>query len=158
MEIYLKKLEANRQELMTMISSLTEEEMNLIPKGHANNIIWNLGHMLLVSESILYKNLPVQRPVHRFDLSQFARNTSPHDFIVKNEFLLIGKAFMETASIFREIINLGNGNESIPVQNMQDIITEERLQFLLFHDSIHYKTINTQIKLVKIKPNANSVT
>src|SRR5438445_7426651 len=41
--------------LLEGIKDLTVEQLNKIPAGFNNNIIWNLGHMIAAQQGICYK-------------------------------------------------------------------------------------------------------
>lgn len=42
-----QQLEDYRQETLKAIEGLTKEDVNIIPDGFSNNILWNLGHIYL---------------------------------------------------------------------------------------------------------------
>jgi hypothetical protein len=146
MEEYLTTLILNRKELLKVIAQLNIDQLNLVPSGNSNNIVWNLGHLLIVSENLLYKHSPLERPAHEFDLSQFARNTRPEQFVSKDDVLLIKKDLLETADNFMEIHNSSRLKE-IDIE-IEKIISEDELRFILFHENIHYQTIMKFMYLV----------
>jgi hypothetical protein len=43
-----------RQLLLDQIAGLTTEELNQIPRGLNNNIIWNLAHLISGQQGIFY--------------------------------------------------------------------------------------------------------
>jgi hypothetical protein len=43
-----------RQFLLDQIAGLTTEELNQIPRGLNNNIIWNLAHLISGQQGIFY--------------------------------------------------------------------------------------------------------
>lgn len=96
-----------------------------------------MGHMLVVSESILYKNSGYRPPVHEFEIGLFGRNTKPDRPIGIEVISLIQTAMLETVKTFRETTGM-NGLEPF---DASQIVTEAALQFLLFHEGLHYRTI-----------------
>jgi len=42
----IERLKKTRIFLLDLIKDLTTEQLNEIPKGFNNNIIWNLGHLI----------------------------------------------------------------------------------------------------------------
>ncbi|MBH0333578.1 hypothetical protein ABH14_28230 [Brevibacillus brevis] len=46
-KVLFQQLEDYRQETLKAIDGLTEEDVNIIPDGFSNNILWNLGHIYL---------------------------------------------------------------------------------------------------------------
>ncbi|MFF2529072.1 DinB family protein [Brevibacillus sp. NPDC058079] len=45
--VLFQQLEDYRQETLKAIDGLTDEDVNIIPDGFSNNILWNLGHIYL---------------------------------------------------------------------------------------------------------------
>lgn len=46
-EILFEQLKTYRNELLTVVEEVTEEEAGLVPERFNNNIRWNPGHVLL---------------------------------------------------------------------------------------------------------------
>ncbi len=62
---YLNKLEEEKTLLLDRTKDLTVDQYNVVPPGFNNNIIWNMGHILVVSEDLLYGNSPY-RPAQTY--------------------------------------------------------------------------------------------
>ena len=50
----LDSIQAILQKFSDSISALSENELNRIPKGFNNNIVWNYGHAVISSYLLLY--------------------------------------------------------------------------------------------------------
>ncbi len=48
-------LQQTRANVLAQIDGLSEEQLNLIPPGFNNNIIWNVGHIVITQELLFYK-------------------------------------------------------------------------------------------------------
>ena len=48
-------LQNPRKLILDTISNLTIDQVNKIPEGFNNNIIWNLGHMIASQQGLCYK-------------------------------------------------------------------------------------------------------
>lgn len=147
---YLNKLEENRKLLLDRTEYLTEHQYNLVPFGESNNIIWNMGHLLVVSENILYKDSPFQRPAPEWIKPRFQRGTKPEDVVDDDEIFLIRHSLMQTARFYKKTMGIGEATEETGTNSnsIVPIISEERMQFLLFHEQIHYYKIERLIQLV----------
>ncbi|AYL94301.1 DinB family protein [Mucilaginibacter celer] len=148
---YLNKLEEDRKLLLQVTESLTEEQYNFIPEGFSNNIIWNLGHILVVSENILFKDSAFQRPVQEVIRQQFQRGSRPETNIDDDEIFLIRYALMQTVRFYKKAAGIGdqNGETKIQQGNFVQMISGERMEFLLFHEKIHYYRIGKLMEMVK---------
>ncbi|RYE22638.1 MAG: DinB family protein [Sphingobacteriales bacterium] len=61
MENILKAWKTSRQLHGSFFDRFSLEQLNKIPAGFNNNIIWNLGHIIVAQQSLIYKssNLPM---------------------------------------------------------------------------------------------------
>lgn len=133
---YLNKLEEERTLLLKQTDKLSEAQYNWIPEGFNNNIIWNMGHLIVVSENLLYKDTPFPRPIHEFDLASFKRGKKPEAMIIQDEIGLIRDALQAATSFYRKSAGVNNADADSPQIRGVDI------DFLLFHERMHYRAIN----------------
>ncbi len=54
MDKRIQKIRKLREFLLAQIEGLTAEQLNKIPDGYNNNIIWNLGHLICAEQSLCY--------------------------------------------------------------------------------------------------------
>lgn len=147
---YLDKLEQNRSLLLERTKGLTEQQYNIVPPGFSNNIIWNMGHILVVSENLLYKGSPYQRPVHEFTNTEFQRGSKPEGIINSDEILVIRHALMQTVDFYKKCTGLDTPPLlSHPFGNVMERIDEGKMQFLLFHEDMHYRRIARLLKEIE---------
>ncbi|MEO7582592.1 MAG: DinB family protein [Ferruginibacter sp.] len=147
---YLELLEKKRTVLLKETAHLTTDQYNLVPLGFNNNIIWNMGHSLVVSESLLYSNAPFKGPLHEFDIEGFQKGTKPELAINGHGISLIRKALSDTGPLFKKSFD---DFLSANVQDLQDptgsgAVSEKYLQFMLFHEDMHLGTIQRLLKYV----------
>ena len=55
METTLRILENNRNVYLRLLESFTLEQLNKIPDGFSNNIIWNIAHIVVTQQILVYK-------------------------------------------------------------------------------------------------------
>ncbi|WP_310557206.1 DinB family protein [Flavobacterium sp.] len=55
MKTSLRLLENNRNVFLRLLESFTLEQLNVIPLGFSNNIIWNIGHVIVTQQMLIYK-------------------------------------------------------------------------------------------------------
>jgi len=137
----LNKMEESRDKLLLRTEQLNDEEYNRVPDGFNNNIIWNMGHMLVVSEAILYKYAPNHRPVHGIDRSKYGKGSKPDTFISNDEILLIRKCLKQTINLYKSAAGLTASTDDAKGSGEFVGIDPERVPFLLFHEDIHHQRI-----------------
>lgn len=79
-DLLLKQLELTRGFLLKKIDKTTDEVARIQPEGFNNNILWNIGHVLTVTEQFLfgYPNKSTNLPENYINL--FTRGTKPADW------------------------------------------------------------------------------
>jgi len=70
----------NRGLIARAISGLTDAQMLVIPDGHRNNILWNLGHIIVVEQLLHYKLSGLEPHIPNELIAQFKTGTSPADW------------------------------------------------------------------------------
>lgn len=140
---FLELLEKKRAVLLKKTEHLTTDQYNLVPPGFNNNIIWNMGHALIISESILYNNTPFEFPIHEFDKEGFKRGTKPEVTINDNGIALIRQSLSETVPLFRKLLKdiASAGSHMSQSDPLHTLISEESLGFMLFHEDMHFAKI-----------------
>ena len=61
MEESFKIWETNRHLYLKLLSNYSLEQLNKIPDGFSNNLVWNLGHIIVAQQGLVYRlsGLPV---------------------------------------------------------------------------------------------------
>ncbi len=55
METTFKIWETNRKKYLQLIENYSLEQLNKIPQGFSNNLIWNLGHIIVSQQGLVYR-------------------------------------------------------------------------------------------------------
>lgn len=55
MQQTIQNIRSTRHFLLSITEGLTNEQLNRIPDGFNNNIIWNMAHLVATTESICYR-------------------------------------------------------------------------------------------------------
>ena len=55
METSLRIFENNRNVYLRFLESYSLEQLNAVPKGLSNNIVWNIGHIIVTQQILVYK-------------------------------------------------------------------------------------------------------
>jgi hypothetical protein len=61
MDASFKIWETSRQSYLKLLHNYTLEQLNKIPNGFSNNLIWNLGHIIVAQQGLVYRlsGLPI---------------------------------------------------------------------------------------------------
>ena len=55
MEATFKIWETNRKLYMQLLENYSLEQLNKIPEGFSNNLVWNLGHIIVSQQGLVYR-------------------------------------------------------------------------------------------------------
>jgi len=149
---YLALLEKRRVMLLKNTEHLTTDQYNLVPPGFNNNIIWNMGHMLIVTEVLLYSNTPFEIPRPEFDIDGFKKGTKPELAIDDYGISQIRKSLSDTVPVLRKLLKDAQ-SVSLQVSKSEPLhllISDKSLDFMLFHEDMHFAKIQ-QLLLYVLK-------
>ncbi|WP_184547926.1 DinB family protein [Mucilaginibacter sp. FT3.2] len=136
-EIVLKP----RINLLDIIKDLTPEQLNHVPEGFNNNIIWNLAHIISAQQGICYTRAGVPIITHDKYYTPYRPETKPSSFVAAEDIATIKELFLSTI-IQLEADFLNNVFTTYPAWSTRygveiDSI-ETAIQFLPFHEGLHY--------------------
>lgn len=134
-----------RKYLLKLTEDLSVEQLNKIPAGYNNNIIWHLAHVGCVVQNVCYvrSGLPITTEDQYF--SPYMPGTKPERFIDEEEINII-KA-LSISSIDRLQSDYEQNvfsqhpytpSEFIPkVYGMQITNIDEAIDYLIYHEGTH---------------------
>lgn len=131
-----------------MLDATTDEMATVIPNGFKNNILWNLGHIYVSQDQLLYSFLGEQHTVPTHYVNLFRMNTSPADWTGGIPSLAELRVSLETqperlietftGRLYERLekpFKLGPENEFTTLAEM--------ICFANFHEGIHQGVINS---------------
>lgn len=139
----LQKLEKLRHFLLKEISGLTTEQLNAIPGGFSNNIIWNLAHLVSANQLIFYKRAGLPLTIHEQYITPFLPGSKPATLISKEDVDVIRELSISTVGGMQtdyENQNFGNYKKSENIgryYGIEVLTIEDALEFLLYHEGYH---------------------
>lgn len=96
MEGHFHKLRVGRALMLKSIKALSNEQLNFIPKDFNNNIIWNIGHILVTQQLLVYSLSDVTPKISQERIDTFRKGAKPERKISKAEVLSILEEFKNT--------------------------------------------------------------
>ena len=153
MEHVFKFIKQGRQAFINLINELSIDQLNEIPEGFNNNIIWNFGHIVVATQALSYVRTGV-RPDASFIkyVGAYAKGTKPTYFVTQEEvedLKNIAFASIEQieadykAGVFKNITPFATDTykETMP-------IFEEVITLTSGHDNLHYGYAIAQKRII----------
>lgn len=129
-----------RTSIFNFTEGLSLKQINEIPAGFNNNIIWNLGHLVATDQRILYVRSSLPSAVSNEFIGKYQKGTKPETFIEEEEVSEIKRLLLWSVDQLEEDYNkkiFVNYEEWITPYGNTISTFEEALAFLPFHEGLH---------------------
>jgi hypothetical protein len=142
-----KQIEAIRRSrsfLLDQLKDLSDEQLNRIPEGFNNNIIWNLGHMITVQQGVCYKRAGLPTLISDDFLERYKPGSKPEGLINAEEIAYIKNLLVITLEQLEADYNkqvFGNYKAWTTRHGVELADIDDGIKFLSLHDNLHSGTI-----------------
>lgn len=127
--------------MLKVVGDLTTEQLNHIPQGFNNNIIWNLAHIISGQQGICYTRAGLPIIVDDKYFTPYRPDTKPERFIDADEITAIKQLFLTTIDQLEADIqnNVFDGHYPAWLSRYGTEITsfDDAMSFLPFHEGLH---------------------
>ncbi|MDE1191794.1 MAG: DinB family protein [Arachidicoccus sp.] len=152
MQYSIKYIRKNRELFLKLLDGLTIEQLNKIPTGFNNNIIWNFGHIIVSTQLLAYVRSGVQVDFEVSFQEKFKSGTRPESFITQEEIEELKELLYSTLDLIEENEKKNYFDKVIPFSTQTygfEMNTfEEVLACIQSHESLHYGYALAQKRLV----------
>lgn len=141
MQDRIARIRNAREYLLQLIHRLSLEDLNKIPEGFDNNIIWNIGHLISAQQSICYLRAKVRPTVDSDILRAFQPGSTPQKLLSITEITSLKTVFVKSIDDFAQDFSNDLFDEYRPwvaqpygmkVDNIVDA-----MDFLMYHEGLH---------------------
>jgi hypothetical protein len=141
----------SRELTLKVISNLTNEQLNKIPAGFKNNIVWNVAHLVVTQQLLCYKLSGLDCLISQEFIQKFQKGSSPSYTVSETEFETIKKQLLQFPVVLDEDYAKGvfkNYTEYTTSVNVTLTSIEDAIDFNLLHEGIHLGIILQLLKFV----------
>lgn len=85
MESTFKTWKTNRNVYLEYFDKYTVEQLNKIPDGFSNNLIWNIGHIIVAQQALIYKSSDLQGYISKELFELYKPGIKPTEQTSENE-------------------------------------------------------------------------
>ena len=141
----------SRKLILKALEKTSVEQLNKIPEGFKNNLIWNLAHLTVTQQLLCYKLSNLECLVSTKLIENFQKGTAPSYVVseeeinqIKEQFLALPKKLEEDYAngIFKNFISYST-SVNITLNSIDDAI-----YFNNYHEGIHLGIILQLLKFV----------
>lgn len=153
MDFTFKVLKNTRGIFNKIIEDNSLENLNKIPKGFNNNMIWNIGHIVVTEQLLAYKLSGLETSLSESLINKYRKDSKPEGDISEKEVNEIKALLFSTVEKTEQDYNA----DVFKTYNAYTVSTtgntlnniDEALQFILLHEGIHYGYILAMLKAIK---------
>jgi len=147
-----------RNHFLKLTSDCSAEEMNTLPKGFRNNLIWNLAHVISSQQMLCYVLSNVAPVTEQVFVDAYKPGTSPGSFIDQPEIMRI-RVLAETtvAELIRDY-NKGafkayDGRQTKFGPLLSNI--EEAIAYVSTHETLHLGYAKAMLRVLRSETNTH---
>jgi hypothetical protein len=152
MEKQFDIIRKTRQFLLKIFNELTVEEVNKIPAGFSNNIIWNFGHIIAAQQGVCYLRAGMPAHIDKAVFDKYKPDSKPEGFVDAAEIEQLKQLMVSNIDNLEEDLEQ-NKFVSYPAwttrYGVEITSVEDAIQFLLFHEGLHIGYIMALRRAVK---------
>ena len=141
----------NRKIFHYYLKQYSLEQLNKIPEGFNNNILWNIAHTMVTHQLLFYKNTGNQLQIPTGWVALFAKGSRPERDMTAQEVKAIDAALFSTYEQFEKDLANGLFKSFSPYTTSTNMVLDSvatTQSFVLFHDGIHLGSVLALAKLV----------
>lgn len=140
-----------REILLKILDNHSLEQLNKIPAGYSNNLIWNIAHCISSQQVLVYKlsGLPMQ--VSDQFIDAYKKGTKPEGDVMQQEVDEIRKLLFTTLDKTEKDFNEGvfqNYTTYMTSMGFELTNVDDALSFVNYHEGIHTGIIMSIRKFV----------
>lgn len=133
--------EKNRQNIyVDFFDKYTLEQLNKIPTGFSNNLIWNLGHIVVTQQLLIYKMSDVPVRVSETLIETYRKGTQPRTTTTQEEVNELKALWFSLVEQTKKDVAEGlftSYNEYVTSAGFRLTSAQEAMQFVNYHEGLH---------------------
>ena len=140
MEVSFEINETSRAMLLKFLENYSLEQLNTIPEGFSNNLIWNIGHIIVVQQMLVYKLADLPMMISDEMVEKYKKGTKPEHNVTQDEVdemkLLLFSTLEKTRKDYLENV-FQNFNEFTSMSGFTMKSSSDAIVFNNYHEALH---------------------
>ncbi|AUS05391.1 DinB family protein [Pseudotamlana carrageenivorans] len=136
-----------------IIETCSLNEVNKIPEGFNNNIIWNIAHSIVTQQLLCYKLSGLEATIPTHLINRYRKGTKPEGAISLDELHeikdILNSSIEKTQKDYSQGVFKTYTEYTVSTTGNTLSRIEDALQFAVIHEGIHYGYILALMKALK---------
>lgn len=132
--------QTSRNVLLKFLETHTLEQLNTIPHGFSNNLIWNIAHIIVVQQMLVYNLSGLPMMISEEMVAKYKRGTKPEHNVTQEEVdqikLLLFSTLEKTKKDFADAV-FKTFSEFTTMSGYTMTNVKEAMEFNNYHEAIH---------------------
>lgn len=131
---------SSRNILLKFLENNSLEQLNTIPEGFSNNLIWNIGHIVVVQQMLVYNLSGLPMFISDAMVEKYKKGTKPETPVTQEEVEQIKELLYATLEQTKKDFNKGVFKEYKAFTTMSGFNirnAQEAMEFNNYHEGVH---------------------
>lgn len=140
-EYIINTIKITRQNFIALIEQLTLDQINKIPAGFSNNVIWNFGHVMASQQTLCYERSGLPFRADTALIEAYKPTTFPEPFVNEERLEQIKQAVRDTIDQLREDYKAGIFKEYVERQTRFGVLIkniDQAIAYVSTHETLHF--------------------
>jgi len=156
MEKVFKFIIDSRKAFIKLVDELSLDQLNEIPEGFNNNIIWNFGHIVVSTQTLSYTRTGIREGVDWVKFVQaYAKGTKPSYYVSQEEVNELKEIALSSiqgieldynAGVFKNTTPYETATYGAVLNNIEEVLITS-----IGHDNLHYGYAVAQKRIINNK-------
>ncbi len=141
-----------RKALLSILQSMTKEQMLMIPESHRNSVFWNVAHLMVTQQLLMYRLSGQPLRIEEGFVERYGKGSEATEEVSVEDIEFVQENIVSLCKQAQQDYEQGMFQTYKPYMTSTGIeltSLEEALQFSAFHDGIHLGVVLSLKKLVK---------
>lgn len=137
--------------MLNILEGLNEDQFNSIPKGHRNSVFWNIAHVMVTQQLLLYRLSGLPLLIDETFVESYGKGTFAKTETSKKDVEFVKDNLVQLCEQAQKDFNSGlfeNYKSYMTSAQIELKTVEDGIKFSSYHDGIHLGIVLSLNKLV----------
>lgn len=141
-----------RKNILNITAPLSTSQLQFVPQGSRNHILWHLGHIVSIQQQLMYRSTGHSSYVDDLFIGMFKKGSAPAEWNTIPDIKMVRAKIEETSQKLKQDFNSGYFKSAhlkmkyVMPYGITIAHLEQTIPFILTHEAVHYGIISQYIK------------
>ncbi len=134
---------------LSRLADLSDEQLLIVPDGFANNLLWNLTHLVVTQQLLIYGRSGLPLCIDERMVAENRKGTSPQSWTAAPDIAQVKALFLDLPHRMADDAERFAAYDPYPTSTSVVLSTlDTALRFNLYHEGLHGGTMATLLRFV----------